>query len=207
MKQLLTQYPTKVAGVAVHDGDPMELASFNSWLQTLTGVTGFPNGSVDRADATGRGSWSSQVQTNLNKTADCGLAMVTKLNGTNADIKVFIGYNAPLSGRKVTIAVTEDKVPQSPGGQSNYSQQVNVDANWTHSHVLRGFVTNEKGDDVTLTSPDNYTIVEFKNVDLSSMNILDMNNVEIVAFVHTNTTPRDVFNVQKVELNKTQAWD
>ncbi len=210
MKSNLAANPNTVIGIAVHDGDPMELPSFNTWIKTLTNVSGFPNGSVDRADATGRGSWTGQINTDLAKIADCGLAMVSKVNGSSVDIKVFVGYKIAMGTDKLlTIAITEDDVPQSsPGAQHNYSANVVVDPNtWTHSHVLRGFVTGEQGDAIDMTSPKNYTIVEFKNVDLSSMNILDMSKVEIAAFIHSNTAPRDVFNAQKAKLDETKKWD
>jgi thiol-disulfide isomerase/thioredoxin len=210
MNQNLAANPNTVVGIAVHDGDPMELPSFNSWIKTLTNVAGFPNGSVNRADATGRSSWTGQINTELAKVADLGMAIVSKTNGNMVDIKVFVGYKMALGTDKLlTIAITEDDVAQSsPGAQGNYSATVVVDPNtWTHSHVLRGFVTNEQGDAIDMTSPKNYTIVEFKNVDLSSMNISNMANVEIAAFIHSNTAPRDVFNAQKAKLDETKKWD
>jgi thiol-disulfide isomerase/thioredoxin len=209
MKQNLIANPNTVIGIAVHDGDPMEIPSFNSWINTLTNNTGFPGGSIDRADASDRGAWTGLININLATVPDVGMAMITKTNGTMVDVKVFVGYKMSLGTDKLlTIAITEDEVPQSPSGQNNSSPTVVVDASWTHSHVLRGFVTAEKGDVIDLTSPKNYTIVEFKNVDLSSMGILDMSKVEIAAFIHTNTAPRNVFNAQKCKLDETKnlAW-
>ena len=173
----IAAHPGKVIGIAVHDGDPMEIPSYNTWIKALTGVTGFPNGSVDRADASDRGNWTSQINTELAK------------------------------GAKLTLAVIEDHVPQSSGGQHNYSTSVVVDANWQHSHVLRGLVTANDGDAVDLTSPKKYTIVEFKNVDLSTMNINNMANVQFAAFINVNSTPRDILNAQEAGLNETKKWD
>lgn len=209
MKDNIAANPGKVIGIAVHDGDPMEIPSYNSWIKTLTGVTGFPNGSVDREDATGRGSWTGQITNNLTQAADLGLAMVTKRNGDMVDVKVFVGYKSSIpAGSMLTVAVIENDVPQSaPGAQSNYSSTVVVDANWTHSHVLRGLATANEGDAIDLTSSKKYTIVEFKNVDLSTMNIKDMANVHIAAFVNTNTAPRKVYNAQECGLNAIQKWD
>jgi thiol-disulfide isomerase/thioredoxin len=200
--------PGKVVGIAVHDGDPMEIPSYNSWITTLTANSGFPGGSVDRADATGRGSWTGQITAELAKEAQSGIAMVTKRNGDMVDIKVFVGYKAGISAAtRLTVAVIENDVPQSAGGQSNYSSTVVVDANWKHSHVLRGLVTANEGDPIDLTAGKKYTIVEFKNVDLSSMNIKDMANVHIAAFIHTNTTPREVYNAQEAGLTEIKKWD
>lgn len=204
----IAAHPGKVIGIAVHDGDPFEIPSYNSWLKTLTGVTGYPNGSIDRADASDRGSWTGQINTELAKTAKLGFAMVTKKTGNTVTIKLFIGYNAAIpAGAKLTVAVVEDQVPQSSGGQHNYSTSVVVDGNWKHSHVLRGLVTANDGDAVTLNSSKKYTIVEFKDVDLSTMNINNMNNVSIAAFINLNSSPRDILNAQEAGLNETKKWD
>lgn len=208
MEDLIVANPGKVIGISVHDGDPMELPTFNAWIKGLTGVSGYPNGSVDRADATGRGSWAGQVASELTKPAKLGIAMVNKKSGDKVDIKVFIGYPAAIpAGAKLTVAVIENDVPQSPGGQSNYSSTVVVDGNWKHSHVLRGLVTANEGDDVTLNSAKNYTIVEFKGVDLSTLGINNMANVHIAAFVNLNNAPRDILNGQEAGLNETKKWD
>lgn len=211
MKQAIATYPNKVVGIAVHDGDPMEIPSYNTWIKALTQVGGFPNGSVDRATATGRGSWMGQIGQNITKSAPVGLALVTKLNGNMANIKVFVGVKdlAATGGadNRLTVMITEDEVAQSPSGQSNYSQTVVVDANWKHSHVLRGIVTANEGDLIDLTSPKKYAIVEFLNVDLSSMNITDLTKVSVVAFINKNTDPRDIFNAQEVKLGETKKWD
>ena len=204
----IAAHPGKVIGISVHDGDPMEIPSYNTWIKALTGVTGFPNGSVDRADASDRGNWTSQINTELAKTSKLGIAMVTKTKGNLASVTVYIGYKTAIpAGAKLTLAVIEDKVPQTSGGQSNYSTSVVVDANWQHSHVLRGLVTANDGDAVDLTSPKKYTIVEFKNVDLSTMNIKNMANVQFAAFINVNSTPRDILNAQEAGFNETKKWD
>ncbi|MEZ5045415.1 MAG: Omp28-related outer membrane protein [Chitinophagaceae bacterium] len=209
MEDNVAANPGRVVGIAVHDGDPMEIPSFNTWIKGLTGVSGYPNGSVDRADASSRGSWTGQITTELAKAATCGLAMVSTLNGDAIDVNVYVGYNTPITGNtKLTLAVIENDVPQSPGGQSNYSSSVVVDANWQHSHVLRGIITAEQGDDIKLNESTNYTKVEFKNIDLSGMKINDMKNVHLAAFININDAgKREVLNAQECGLNEEKKWD
>ena len=211
--------PNQVIGVAVHDGDPMEVASYNSWHKSFTGVGGFPNGNVSRRGADGRGSWSGWIATDLGQTPDLGLAMVTAESGGLLDVDVYVGYNAPVSGdTKISIVITEDKVPQSsPGAQSNYSSSVTVDPNtWVHGHVFRGVLTANEGDAIDLSSSENYTKVSFKGVDLSSMGILDMANVHVVAYVNVNsgsTNPNAdnggkwILNAQQATVNEIKKWD
>ncbi|MBP6456730.1 MAG: Omp28-related outer membrane protein [Chitinophagaceae bacterium] len=210
MDAAIAANPNTVIGVGVHDGDPMELPAFNSYIKGLTGVTGFPNGSVQRAKATGRGSWMGQITTALGQTANCGLAMVTKSTGNSLDVDVYIGYNAAItSSTNLTVYLTEDDVPQSsPGAQGNYSSTVVVDPNtWTHGHVLRAVLTANPGDVVTLNSTDKYTKVSFKGIDLSQYTFSNIANVHVVAFVNDNTGNRDILNAQQATLNEIKKWD
>lgn len=210
MNDEIANNPNKVIGIAIHDGDPMEVTSYNDYMKTLTGVGGFPNGSIDLGDAVGRGQWSGQIATSLAEVADCGLAIVTKKVGSLYNIKVFVGYKVTnLADTRLSVLVTENDVPQSsPGAQGNYSSSVVVDPNtWVHTHVYRGAVSDEKGDVIDMTKSAKYTIVEYNNVDLSGMKIQNMDKVSIVAKINKNTNPRDVYNSQEVKLGSTKKWD
>lgn len=216
MDDAIANNPGKVIGIAVHDGDPMEVASYNSWHKSFTGVGGFPNGNVSRRDASGRGSWMGFINTDLGQTATCGLAMVTTESGGSLDVDVYVGYNAPITGdTRVSLVITEDQVPQSsPGAQSNYSSSVVVDAAWMHGHVFRGIATANEGDLVDLSSTDKYTKVTFTGIDLNSMGILDMSKVHVVAYVNMNTgapapsaNGKWILNAQEAGLNETKKWD
>lgn len=216
MEEIIVANFGKVVGIGVHDGDPMEVSSYNSWQKNITNVQGFPNGSVDRADGTGRGSWSSQITTSLAENAKLGLAIDAKETGNILSLDVYIGYNESIiEDTKLTVVLIENDVPQSsPGAQSVYDDFTSttlspLPAGWMHTHVLRGLITTEvSGDDVDLTSTDKYTKVSFEDIDLSYFpKINDKANVHIAAFVHTNGSVRKVYNAQESELNETKAWD
>ncbi len=221
MEDAIAANPGKVIGIAIHDGDPMEVAAYNTWHKGFTGVGGFPNGNVSRRDAGGRGSWMGWINSDLALTPSCGLAMVTKESGGLLDVDVYVGYNSAVTGEtKLSVVITEDKVPQSsPGAQSNYSSTVTVDPNtWTHGHVFRGVLTANEGNAVDLNSGEKYTKVSFKGVDLSGMKIQDMSKVHVVAYVNMNTgapgTPATnstngkwILNAQEAKLNEIKKWD
>ena len=96
---------------------------------------------------------------------------------------------------------------------SSDAATVTVDPNtWQHSHVFRGVLTANEGNDVDLTSSEKYTLVQFKGVDISGMKINDMKNVHIAAFINMNSgasTPSglDILNAQEADLNATKKWD
>jgi len=70
MDSLLQAYPDDLIGVKIHQGDPMALADI-AMLQGFVGVTGFPNGTIDReffniggsaVIALSRGSWRQALE-------------------------------------------------------------------------------------------------------------------------------------------------
>jgi len=220
MDDAIAANPNTVIGVAVHDGDPMEIVNYNTWHKAFTGVGGFPNGNVSRRSAAGRGSWMASITADLSPATapELGLAMVTSETGGTLDLDVYVGYNAPVTGdTKLSVVITEDQVPQSsPGAQSNYSTSVTVDNSWVHGHVLRGVLTANEGNDIDLSSAEKYTKVSFNGVDLNAMGILDMTKVHVVAYVNVNsgsTNPaadnggKWIINAQQAKLNEEKTWD
>ena len=218
MDNAIAANPNAVIGIAIHDGDPMEVAAYNTWHKGFTGVGGFPNGNVSRRGAGGRGSWAGWIATDLGQTPDLGLAMVTAESGGSLDVDVYVGYNAPVTGdTKLSVVITEDEVPQSsPGAQSNYSSNVTVGPNWVHGHVFRGVLSANEGDAIDLSSDEKYTKMTYSGVDLNGMSIGDMSKVHVVAYVNVNsgsTNPNAdnggkwILNAQQAGLNETKKWD
>ena len=214
MEDAINANPNKVIGVAVHDGDPMEVAAYNSWHKSFTGVSGFPNGNVNRRAAAGRGTWMGSINSDLLLPTDLGLALITKETGGILSVDVYVGYNSPITlNTNISLVITEDDVPQSsPGAQSNYSSTVTVGPGWTHGHVFRGVVTLNEGNPIVLNSNEKYTKITFNNIDLNTMKIGNLSKTHVVAYINVNTgapTPngKTVLNVQTCSLNEIKNWD
>ncbi len=222
MEDAIAANPGKVIGIAVHDGDPMTVADYNSWHKTYTGVTGFPNGNVSRRKAASRGSWMASITNDLaanNGKNDAGIALITKLEGSMLNITAFIGYAKTFSeDTRLSIVITEDKVPLSaPGAQSNYSSSVTVTDAWLHGHVFRAVVTDKEGDKIDMTnSSTKYIVKEFKDIDLSKMKIGNMSNVHVAAYINAasgSTNPgadnagKWIINAQDVKAGEIQKFD
>jgi hypothetical protein len=92
----LTANPDGIIGIVIPDKDPMEVSAYNTWQKATAKVAGFPNGSVDRADATGRGSWTSTITSNLSNIAILGLAIDAKDENEILTLDVYIGYNGTI---------------------------------------------------------------------------------------------------------------
>lgn len=216
MENIIADNPGKVVGVGVHDGDFMEIPAYNSFQKSTTGVTGFPNGSIDRADASGRSSWTATATSNLALTAELGIAMNSTLTGSMLDLDVYVGYNTPITeATKLTVLIIENDVPQSSNGQAVFDSPSDplgtmkpLPAGWMHQHALRGVITTDvAGDDISLNAAEKYTKVSFTGVDLSAFNLNNIANAHIAAFVHKNDSPRAVYNVQEADLGELKKWD
>ncbi|MBL4710611.1 MAG: Omp28-related outer membrane protein [Flavobacteriales bacterium] len=210
MEDNIIANPNTVIGIAIHSGDPMAVDAYNIWQKRETGVTGLPSGSIDRADASNRGTWTTAIRSNLVQVPELGIALDATESNNKLNLDVYIGYNVSITeNTKLTVVLTENDVDQSsPGAQDNYSSTVTIDANWKHSHVLRGVITSTvSGDDIALNSTEKYTKVSFNDVDISNFNIADKANVHIVAFIHKNETPMKIFNAQQCSLNELRVWE
>ncbi|MBL7765293.1 MAG: Omp28-related outer membrane protein [Chitinophagaceae bacterium] len=200
MEDLTNANPNRFYGVAVHQGDFMEVPAFFTFMETLYGaITGFPSGAVNRGDVVGRGNWTSLVNTELAKTADCGLAIEAKESGDNLNLKVFVGHNAAIGGAtKLTIYLIENDIDQV--------SQTNGGAGYKHQHVFRKVFTDNYGDDISIGDAKKYAMKEYKNLDISGM-YKNKANCHILAFVNIDGAGKTVLNAQLVGLNETKKWD
>lgn len=214
LKDVINLDPNRVIAVSIHDGDPMEVSHYNDWQIKHTKVGGFPNGSIQRGQASGRLSWEGQTSLALTRTAECGLAIVSNLTHSILNVDVYVGYQSPIvTNTMLTVLIVEDEVPQSfPGAQSNYSPVV-VDDSWRHHHVVRAVLSEVAGNPIDLGDPDKkYVKASFNTLNLNTFPIADYSNCKIVAFINLNdgslaTHNNNVLNVQSAKLNKVKNWD
>ncbi|MFT5665873.1 MAG: hypothetical protein ACI9DK_000048 [Vicingaceae bacterium] len=181
MNDNLTANPDRFIGIAIHNKGPMEVSAYNTWQRATAKIAGFPKGSVDRADAAGRESWTSTITRNLSNVTKLGFAIDAKEENEILTLDVYIGYNGVIvENTKLTVVLTEYDVPQStPNAQSVYQTSGSnnlspLPKNCQHSHVLRGIITTAiSGDSIQLNSQVGYTKVSLTAVDLNSYGILE----------------------------------
>ena len=215
----------KVVGVSLHSGDAMEVAHTN-FLETTYQNTGYPSGMVDRVSVNGntcinRGYWEYVANDQLTKTAVCGLAIISEVNGQNATVEVHAGFNSALNGDdyRLTVYLIEDDVTGTGYGydQRNY---YNTDPEspfynlgdpiegYEHNHTLRAILSESLGDAIMVSEmASGGEHIETYTVDLSSYN---KNNLSIVAFVTkigSTIAEHEIMNVQKCDIDGFQDWD
>jgi hypothetical protein len=229
VKNLINDNDGRVVGVSLHAGNPtgdaMEIAHTN-YLETTYQNTGFPSGMVDRVSVNGstslnRGYWEYVANDQLAKTAVCGLAIISEVNGQNANVEVHAGFSSTPSGAdyRLTVYLIEDGVTGEGYGydQRNYDNTIAESPfynlgdpiiGYEHNHTLRAVLSESLGDEISPSSlVSGGEHIETYTIDLSSYN---KNNLSIVAFVNyigSTITEHEIINVQKCDIDGFQDWD
>ena len=188
-----------VAGASI-SGFSFPSASINRQLS----LGGYPNAGLDK----GSGDWTTQTNTALASSAECGLALVTTEADDKINVDVYIGYNNPIatSNTHITLYLIEDDVPESsPGAQAGGG------GSYLHKHMIRDVITADLGDaiDLSTKSATNYIKLEYKDFDIAGK-YHDKNNLKILAFVNIKEATGDklgVLNAQEVDLGEIKKWD
>ncbi|MFM2386714.1 MAG: hypothetical protein RL660_1471 [Bacteroidota bacterium] len=152
LEGLKTQYPTTFYPVASHNGDALEVPA-GAAIDNGIGVTGYPNGAIDRYKYTGnskismsRGQWASKTSTRFNMAAIASVSLTDlATDGTNFTGKINAKFSTAPNGTmpiNVQLYILEDSIPATGNLlQSNYSSSVQGGAdpltNWFHNETLR----------------------------------------------------------------------
>lgn len=211
---------SNIFGVGYHavGGDPMEIPETAYW-SSYYNVTGFPTVYVNGADTRWNFSNMGQVNSELAETATVGLALETALVAGKLNLEVKVGFKTtPNEQVQLMVYLIEDNVTTSTP-QSGSSLGVN----YVHKDVLREVYTDQLGDAIEASSAVAGCVYtrNFTDLDLPT-NIDDINNLKVIAFVrntytktfvdyfdttHTNSPHYDIYNVQKVHVGESQAFD
>lgn len=221
LENLSAQNPTNMIAIATHDGDGLEIADGSAVVSGL-GVTGFPNGAIDRYRFNGepdvpvsRSAWTGyfnerKTTTAIASVSFANLSFVQATGKCDVDIKVKFTA-APNAGVPVVVNlyVLEDSIPATGGlAQSNYSSSVQGGAspltNWFHNHTLRMAVGGTWGYTTAIpaTPVVNNEYTQHASFTVPATYVKE--NVKLVAFVAYNgpvtENKKEVINVEEVRL-------
>ena len=229
VKNLINDNDGRVVGVSLHAGNPtgdaMEIAHTN-YLETTYQNTGFPSGMVDRVSIDGftslnRGYWEYVANDQLLKTAVCGLAIISEVNGQNATVEVHAGFSSTLNGAdyRLTVYLIEDGVTGEGYGydQRNYDNTIAESPfynlgdpiiGYEHNHTLRAVLSESLGDAIMVSEMvSGGEHIETYTVDLSSYNKNNLSIVAFVTYIGSTITEHEIMNVQKCDIDGFQDWD
>ena len=229
VKNLINDNDGRVVAVSLHAGNPtgdaMEIAHTN-YLETTYQNTGFPSGMVDRVSIDGftslnRGYWEYVANDQLLKTAVCGLAIISEVNGQNATVEVHAGFSTTLNGAdyRLTVYLIEDGVTGEGYGydQRNYDNTIAESPfynlgdpiiGYEHNHTLRAVLSESLGDAIMVSEMvSGGEHIETYTVDLSSYNKNNLSIVAFVTYIGSTITEHEIMNVQKCDIDGFQDWD
>lgn len=211
LKAVLDAHPGVTYAAEIHQGDWLELSQLNTLKTHLGGIAGYPRAAIDRVPAQGtsgqdglivysRTWWEINTARLLQNQAKAGLALVTKLNGTKLNIKVFAaGKEAITSDTRLTVYILEDNILAK--------NQVGGSAGYTHHHVLRKVVSAGTGDAIDLKQAGKHIIKEYNDVDISGFTSANLKVLAFINVVGASSSTHEVLNGQEVKAGQTKKWN
>jgi hypothetical protein len=159
--------PAQVVLINIHQGgyanpaagEPDFRTIYGDSLASQAGVTGYPNGTVNRhifpklanITALNRGAWSTAANeiTTIQSPVNIGFtsSFDTSTRELTVDVEVYYTQNSPASTNYLNVALLENHVI---GYQSDYANGTHTD--YDHKHIMRHLITGQWGDKITRTS-------------------------------------------------------
>lgn len=223
LEKLEAKYGEDIIGVGVHNGDNMAISNYQGPLAQMIGLTGYPNGSVNRITYGGKiaqsdNVWATIAEANVGKDVPVGVTLEVDYNKATGAYTATITatVESPVNANLgFNLWILQDYMTGSGQGwdQSNYLSK-NGSApspsskwydfppkieNFMHMDVFRGAHAGIEGEQGTfpagMVPAGTYTQVYTGNV--SNMNVTDKNNAFFVAVVH-NKDNKEIINADRV---------
>ena len=189
--------PTQVVLINIHQGsfstpsgtDPDFRTIFGDSLASQAGVTGYPNGTVNRhvfpklgtATALNRGAWSSAVQEIIGLQSPVNIGITTSFDTSSRELTVnvelYYTLNSPSTTNYINIALLENHVI---GYQSDYAATPAYHNDYDHKHIMRQLITGQWGDKITQTTKGTVVTKIYKYIVPSKYVIA---NCDVAAYV------------------------
>ncbi len=195
--------------VAVHYNDAMSYTFVNELMNNYN-ITIFPSGLLNRSTL-----WNEKqiaLDNLLGKLSRIGLGISSIRNGQKLDVNVKVGFTISTKTKlKLVVYLLENGIIKDqenylndvPGG--GWYQAGDVIKDFEHNYVLRSALTNIFGDDIPqyVTLERNTYSTNF-SIDISNYNT---SKLSLVAFVLSDVSGTDVYNVQWAKAGTTVDFD
>jgi hypothetical protein len=174
--------PTQVVLINIHQGsisnpsvagDPDFRTIYGDSLANQAGVTGYPNGTINRhiyqklgtLPALGRNTWSDAVKeiTTLQSPVNAGIttSFDTSTRELTVNVELYYTLNSPASTNYINVALLENHVI---GYQSDYAATPTYHNDYDHKHIMRHLITGQWGDKITQTTKGTVVTKTYKYI-------------------------------------------
>jgi hypothetical protein len=216
--------PGRVYTVGMHVSGIMNHMHANKMYNGLTpGTPSVPSCVVSRIRNNGTifmnpNSISAMVNSTLQQSVSCGLALQSSLSGNSATVNVHCGFSASYTGSyRVNVYLVEDAVmssnpsfSQANAGNTDpnnaYYNMGNPINGYLHKNVLRRVTTSSFGNTINpaVMVPGGKEVQTFR-FDLPAR-YYSQSNYNVIAFI-TEANSNEVINVQVGRLGTTKDWN
>lgn len=165
--ELLENNPGRAVVIAIHQGsfatpnpgDPDYTTPWGDALADQAGVTGYPNGTVNRhvfmggATAMGRGDWTPSANIIMQEVSPVNVGIESSYEESTRELTVnvelYYTADAAEASNFINVALIQSHIfgPQSSGGAGN---------NYEHMHMLRDMITGQWGDEISETTEGSF---------------------------------------------------
>jgi Outer membrane protein Omp28/Secretion system C-terminal sorting domain len=209
-ESILDNNPGRVSVISIHQGpyavpnsgEPDYRTPFGDPLESQTGLTGYPMGTVNRhvfiggITALNRGDWTNSSNTIIGEISPVNVGVTSDLDTISrlltVHVELYYTGNSTTSTNYINVALIQNHVlgPQTNGGAGNY---------YNHMHMLRYLVTGQWGDAVTTTTTGSLVERTYTYTIPAAYNSVPcvVSNCQVVAFVtesHQEVLSGDVVN-------------
>ena len=227
LTNIISANSDKAIPVHIHFSDGMEIAQYTSLTTAFSNgyPMTIPSAMINRIASLNyvilnRTQWQSNFDVNKAKTAKCGLAIESSINGTDATIIVHNGFNQTLTGNyTASVYLVEDQVSgtgnmydqrngyNGTAGHPYYGQGDPI-IGFKHNYTLRKVLSAPLGDAISSSA----IVAGGKESKTYTTTLTGYTsaNLYVVAFITktgTTATGYEIMNVHRVKLGSTQSWD
>ncbi len=182
-------------------GDPDFRTNFGAGIAGQSGLTGYPAGTVNRADFTGngwtqgggtamsRGDWTSAAGVVLGESSYVNVALEADVDLATREMTIdveayFTGNGAASVNLNVAISQNNVEGPQT-GAATWYPQNILSNGMYNHQHMLRDMPTGQWGEVITTTTQGSMVQKQYTWVVPNDINGVPvaLGDLEVVAFI------------------------
>ncbi len=173
----------------------------------MVGLTsGIPTGNVNRKLFSGEilpnidyPKWSAYVNQELNSPTPVNINVNAKNIGDSIEVELTLTYTqAQTDSQYVTISILESEMEDIQESKDSTGATIFVE-NYIHRHVLRGIITSYFGDYLNASYVPGR--VFYKKYRIKRDPKWNAANLDVVAFVHLNTTKKNVLHSKETKVN------